>query len=136
MSTRCNVIINSYDKSGEPIHYQLYHHHDGYPLGVGADLVEYIKEIKTNEDNGLQILSSCEKLADYLCDPLRNDEYENEGTNICLHGDIEYLYIIDLSTQVLKCFEINSWRYIDNISLMLANDEFPNDLRCVMSIDF
>lgn len=135
MSTRCNVIIKNYDESGEPIQYQLYHHHDGYPEGVGADLMEYIKEIQANEDKGVQILSSCEKLAEYLCDPLRHDEYENEGTNIRLHFDIEYLYIIDLSTQVLECFEID-FHSISNISFMLANDEYPNDLKRVMSVDF
>ena len=37
MSTRCNIIIK--DRRDKII---LYHHHDGYPSGVGSDLKKYL----------------------------------------------------------------------------------------------
>lgn len=38
MSTRCNIII----KDGAERIY-LYHHHDGYPMGVGTELQDYLQ---------------------------------------------------------------------------------------------
>lgn len=94
MSTRCNVIIK--ERSGK--FFQLYHHHDGYPEGVGADLEDYIEQM------GNDCLVDGKKFSDFLCDPKRDDEYEYEGTNICPHGDIEYLYIVDLQKREITCF--------------------------------
>lgn len=37
MSTRCNIII----KDGSDRFY-LYHHHDGYPMGVGTELSRFL----------------------------------------------------------------------------------------------
>lgn len=96
MSTRCNVIIK--ERSGKL--FQLYHHHDGYPEGVGIGLEEYIEQM----DN--ECLVDGKKFSDFLCDPERDDEYEYEGTNICPHGDIEYLYIVDLQKREITCFRV------------------------------
>lgn len=96
MSTRCNVII----KEQSDKFFQLYHHHDGYPEGVGMNLEEYM-EIMPDE-----CFTDGEKFADFLCDPRLHDEYEYEGTNICPHSDIEYLYIIDLQKREITCFRM------------------------------
>ena len=96
MSTRCNVIIREH--SGK--FFQLYHHHDGYPEGVGTDLEDYIEQM----DN--EFLVDGKKFSDFLCDPKRDDEYEYEGTNIYPHGDIEYLYIVDLQKREITCFHV------------------------------
>ena len=64
MSTRCNVIIKEYDGN----FFQLYHHHDGYPEGVGADLEEYIKQMDDD------CLVDGKKFTDFLCDPKHDDD--------------------------------------------------------------
>lgn len=96
MSTRCNVIV----KENDGKFFQLYHHHDGYPEGVGVDLEEYIKQMDDD------CLVDGKKFVDFLCDPKHDDEYEYEGTNVCPHSDIEYLYIIDLQKREISCFHV------------------------------
>ena len=103
MSTRCNVIIKEYDGN----FFQLYHHHDGYPEGVGTDLEEYIKQMDDD------CLVDGKKFTDFLCDPKHDDEYEYEGTNVCPHSDINYLYIIDLQKREIVCFFVKLFN--DNV---------------------
>lgn len=87
MSTRCNIIIKR-EGYNDII---LYHHHDGYPQGVGYYLHSRLKKIK-----GWW----------YECDIANNlvkdtkDEYEITS---CIHGDIDYLYTIDCDAKQLKC---------------------------------
>jgi len=89
MSTRCNIIVKA---KGKKI--TLYHHWDGYPEGVGQDLVNKLQKVFDN---------------DYFClwthivNKLVKDR-EDEGYEITtgLHGDIEYLYTIDTDKKTLK----------------------------------
>lgn len=91
MSTRCNIVIKH--KGYNDI--ILYHHHDGYPQGVGYDLHSRLKKIEgcwyeTDIANGL----------------VKDAEDEYEITS-CIHGDIDYLYTIDCNTKTLKCNQID-----------------------------
>ena len=89
MGTRCNIIVKA---KGKKI--TLYHHWDGYPEGVGQDLVNKLQKVFDN---------------DYFChwthivNKLVKDR-EDEGYEITtgLHGDIEYLYTIDTDKKTLK----------------------------------
>lgn len=87
MSTRCNIVVDD----GNELLY-LYHHHDGYPKGVGAELTEYLKSNnpQTAEElfNGLVFLYG--------------DEYEE---TYGIHGDIEYLYKIDIADKKNVCLQ-------------------------------
>lgn len=103
MNTRCNVIIKKDDNK----FFQLYHHHNGFPDGVGVDLEEYIKQM--NKD----CLSDGEKFVNFLCDPLHQDEYEFEGTKIDLHNDIDFLYFIDLQKHKIYCYSFDLKNTID-----------------------
>lgn len=88
MSTRCNIMI---EREGYfPV--ILYHHHDGYPQGVGYDLHTRLKNI---EGGWYQ-----QEIANSLVKDL-NDEYEITS---CVHGDIEYLYVINCKEKTLKCY--------------------------------
>lgn len=87
----------------------LYHHHDGYPEGVGATLVrellpklEHLKEVPYSWN--------ATDLANHLI-KLQNDEYE---LTPCLHGDEEYVYVIDVCKHTIRCFS-SGWdmRYED-----------------------
>ena len=112
MSTRCNVIVKENDSK----FFQLYHHYDGYPEGVGVDLENYIKEMDSEQ------LEDGKKFCDFLSNPSR-DTYEYEGTNIHPHGDIEYLYVVDISKQKIQCYEIkiSSFKSIDCHTHILNN---------------
>lgn len=102
MSTRANVVIKK--KGHKSV--ILYHHSDGYPEGVGKGLSFYFDEIYAREDKE-EIISTPENLAKFLTDKRHDDEYEYAP---CLHGDIEYLYIIDLSIPSVTCYDAWDWQ--------------------------
>lgn len=103
MSTRCNIIIK--EKNEDPIY--VYHHCDGYPEGVGAEL----KKILSTKyiSNNLSV-----KNIEYFLYNYDNQYEETDG----IHGDIEYLYIltvVDNNTINYKCIEvpiISDYNYI------------------------
>ena len=96
MSTRCNIVVTD----GRSTFY-LYHHCDGYPQGVGAFLYRKIQERLDND-----CFSFAEDVVNMLVKDKEDDSYE---ITCCLHGDIEYLYEIDLSTETLKCFKLDMY---------------------------
>ena len=93
MSTRCNIIVQDSNNSC-----QLYHHCDGYPSGVGAELKEFL--------NTVDFSRSAEEFAEEL--EKWDHSYENEGIFATPHGDIEYLYKIDLTQGILTCTDDNN----------------------------
>ena len=100
MSTRCNIVIG---KKDEDILF-LYHHFDGYPEGVGAELLELRNMVKSN--------MTPQDVYDSLV-YLYGDEYELTDR---LHGDIEYVYFIKLNddnAEIIfdKCIRNNPMKY-------------------------
>lgn len=98
MSTRCNIII----KDGSRRIY-LYHHHDGYPEGVGAELREYMEKNHPRWWCSLYIANGLVKQNGQDCFAKNDVEYEVTSG---LHGDIEYCYVINCRAKTLRCFEI------------------------------
>ena len=110
MSTRANVVIKKTTENGKVSYAQLYHHHDGYCSGVGKHLSEYMGEIGVMPDEEFKkVMKNPVSLAKWLSHSDRDDEYEYEGTNVNLHGDIEYLYVIDLTNKTITCYSICNW---------------------------
>lgn len=124
MSTRANVIIK--DGYGDEI--MFYRHSDGYPEGVAATLGEFISLVKEG-----RIRDNAEQSAGWLI-LLGHEEYakggygstldsvrKNKDTNISgwkvgayepsvdIHGDIEYLYEIDLKAKTLRGWHYHVW---------------------------
>ena len=112
MSTRGNIVIKKGNKS-----ITLYHHHDCYPTGVGYSLCYLFQEFKTLP-NYEELMSSPELFGKWLSDDERDDEFEYEGETKYLHGDIEYLYVIDLDEKTVTCYKLNDWNcsYNDIVS--------------------
>lgn len=99
MSTRCNIVIEKKDDT-----LYLYHHCDGYPEGVGAELLK----LKDTLKRGMTPSDVYDTLV-YLY----GDDYEpTEG----LHGDVEYVYTIKLDDDdakiiFKKCVRRNPMKY-------------------------
>lgn len=91
MSTRANIrIIDGDDQI------LIYHHCDGYPEGVGAELKTFLSRHKGGWD--------AEDIARGLVtmkDEWNSFPYEPA---ICLHGDEEYVYVIDCVKNTLTCY--------------------------------
>jgi hypothetical protein len=99
MSTRANIIIkDSYDKLW------FYRHSDGYPEGALPTLKEFMRKVAKGDirDNAMQ---SCGWLV-----IIGHEEYKAHQPDWKVgayepttgqHGDIEYLYTIDLDKKVI-----------------------------------
>lgn len=152
MSTRSNIIIT---KKGTNDVWQYYHHCDGYLSGVGEDLrmfirvAEYIHKICSEKTsyNGNRI--GC---LGWVMKGMAGDDYEpepedGESENINspdkLHGDIEYVYLIQESDKELEfyfmsryhgpstLFKDNPKPYKDVIS-----DIIENGIKLPIEIDY
>ena len=97
MSTRSNIIIK---KAGQDSQRFVYHHCDGYFEGVGFEIRDniipkYIKKYKEFSVNDLFV-----ELTDY------DSQYEKTDA---IHGDIEYLYILEVIEPdhlIFKCLDV------------------------------
>lgn len=96
MGTRCNVIV----KCGKEL-FQLYHHYDGYWEGVGQDIINYFDShvvTRGHFDDFDYASSVAYGISDW------NASFELEET-FRPHGDIDYIYVIDLDSHELHCGE-------------------------------
>lgn len=98
MSTRAHVIIK---KKGEEDVY-AYHHCDGYPDGVGEDLKRFIIDEGT---------AAKPKLTAKLLNEW-DDSFEIDDG---IHGDEEYIYVIDLDEKTVKGYGIWGDDYEDAV---------------------
>ena len=115
MITRANIIIKDEDD-----HLFFYKHSDGYPEGTMPTLVNFINRVKEGEIRnnvcqaaGWLIVIGHEDYKEFQPDcgvgAWRVGDYE---PTTGIHGDIEYLYIIDLQKEKIVIIEDdfeNSW---------------------------
>ena len=89
----------------------LYHHHDGYPTGVGQELERALDG---------KCFGSAMECARYLIDEV-SSEYELSPEGI--HGDIEYLYSINLyAMHYITCETKNGQIYQHYINVSEPDD--------------
>lgn len=116
MSTRANIIIK--DKTDK---LYFYRHSDGYPSCTGEDLKEFVQGYKTSlrtdlgQSAGWLIVRGH---MEYLEGAFTGKPSPSKGMytwkvgayepTTCIHGDIEYLYTIDLDTRKLTCEDVYS----------------------------
>lgn len=91
MSTRCMIKLRD-----DRYELTLYHHHDGYPEGVGSDLVSRFYKRVTDLNCSLWLST----VANELLKDNKDKEYE---VTFGVHTDIEYLYEIDLAKATITC---------------------------------
>ena len=121
MSTRCCVQVKqtfgeAQDADKEVRSVMLYHHHDGYPQGVGYDLWRRLIKYTGSWD--------IDWLVNHLIkDP--EDEYEYTAFN---HTDIEYLYVIDCSAKTLKCYECE-WVFQDEDGKVVDENRIGKEVK-------
>lgn len=109
MSTRCNIKIVQLDCENHTGTYApiwLYHHHDGYPQGVGREIQLLL--------NGCNYITAGQVARALLCsgEPMYDGANWFEVT-FGQHGDIDYLYEVFVggitdgthSKPLLRCWE-------------------------------
>lgn len=116
MSTRCNIVITD-EKTPDLF---IYHHCDGYPEGVGVDLMKSVYkriapafwETDDKERNDFYYLSKKMDVANALLKNKEDDGYELTSD---YHGDIEYIYNIDVRKKRITCFKAILLNYGDEV---------------------
>ena len=91
MSTRAHIIVKDENEK----HY-LYHHCDGYPEGVGAELRNIFKDLNDEER-----FDTADDFCEWISDYDNGYEYEDYG----LHGDEDYVYVIDFPNNKFICYD-------------------------------
>jgi hypothetical protein len=101
MSTRCNVIIRSRRSQ-----FILYRHGDGYPESMFEELKKLMLEKQ----------KKYKSVVWYLVTDVVNDLIRNNGCDLTIgiHGDIEFLYVIDVDQQYVECVELAEKFYYGN----------------------
>jgi hypothetical protein len=129
MSTRANIVIKKTTNNDKVKYYQLYHHCDGYFEGVGCDLQNIMNKVmEESADNRKDILSSPLSLAVHISE--YDESFEIEGEHLNLHGDIEYLYVIDINAQTITCYSV----FMQGID-RLSDEEYVNGTANKVIID-
>lgn len=127
MSTRAQIRIK--DEYG---YIDLYHHHDGYPEGVGADLKKYLD----SKHNGKYAHWSVRITANQLIkgaikDVFAGEEQPDMGYEVTngFHSDIDYAYLIDCEKKELKCYYVDfesDYHSLEEIFESAKEVEIPN----------
>lgn len=110
MGTRSNILIIKKDSDNKFIVTQYYHHFDGYLEGVGEEM-----RLSAVTALGLSTITN-EALSESLDRIMSSDPSYEREENFApsdlddLHGDIEYLYILDLAKY--SCDDVISMYYI------------------------
>ena len=90
MSTRATIKIVKKGKDDV----WMYHHCDGYPDGVGSELLDFLSHI--GDENWNQ---------KYISKTLNDEDSSYEFTS-GQHGDEDYAYLIDCDDHTLKCYSV------------------------------
>lgn len=91
MATRASIIFKSNNDDDTII---MYHHWDGYYSYLGVKLEKYIKKYKHI------------KKPSKLCKIINKDDDSFEYSDN-IHGDIAYLYVVNLINKTISVFDYN-----------------------------
>ena len=107
MSTRANILLL---ETGNKL--WLYHHFDGYPHYLGNRLMKIMEQHK--EHKWLNIYD----LANEMIKDTEDNGFEITENR---HGDIEYLYIINVEEQKITCVETDFGNVYNDETLLSVN---------------
>ena len=125
MSTRACIKIRQQIRQDCIGVIHLYHHHDGYPDGIGAELKRYLSTHNDYAGEGEEVLWEADSIAhDLLHGVIKrkdNDTWELESdmeysVTIGEHGDERYGYLIDCDKRTIKCYDLDceEWEWQEN----------------------
>lgn len=126
MGTRANIIITDGNST-----LFFYRHSDGYPEETGKSLAEFVKgyaeKMRDNvvQSAGWLIIHGREEYSDQLGGGYAWKVGAYEPTD-SLHGDVEYIYIIDLVAKTLECRACIG-AFFETASLKNTVREYVND---------
>ena len=114
MSTRANILLVEMGN-----HLWLYHHFDGYPEWLGKKLMEKMEKHQKDYADIFDIANEMFK------------DKEDDGYEITKrrHGDIEYLYVINITTRTIECIKTYFSSEYDDKSLLAVKYDDAKDVK-------
>lgn len=110
MGTRCTIRVQETweNENGKKkaIKHDIYHHYDGYIEGVGFTLLDMF----LNKDSlKLDIKQDIDYVANFIIKDKKglDNTFEITAYN---HIDIEYFYLIDVTTKTIEAWHVNNWK--------------------------
>ena len=88
MATRANIVLR---EKGHTL--WLYHHCDGYPAYLGNKLMDIMSKHQTDYAD----------IFDIANEMIKDEEDSGFEITKSQHGDISYLYLIDIEDKVISC---------------------------------
>lgn len=107
MSTRAHIRVTDGTDT-----FLLYHHHDGYPEGIGIDIKAYLDKIEffIKPKYCVDQYPSATCIANAIVKGIYSSLYESVDNGYelttCFHGDEEYCYLIDCMKRELHCYRV------------------------------
>lgn len=113
---------------------EIYHHSDGYPSGIGADLIEYLRNHNDSVWKDREVTWDAESIAlDLIRGNILTSSVSDKAEGVhrdmgyvpalCHHGDAEYGYLIDCDKRTLTAYEVDydrhgeEWRKRDIVDI-------------------
>lgn len=104
MATRASIVVlYKVEENGNTEMMHIYHHWDGHPENLGSNLKEFLSHWQL-----WQFQEHWDGLINHI---LKGDVKYGDGTadtafewSFCIHGDIDFLYVIDCTNGTLRCF--------------------------------
>ena len=108
MSTRSQIKVTYLKQS-----VLLYHHWDGYPKGVGKDLIQRWKKFNTWNGN-------------LLVNELLKNKRKDDGYEVAfqVHTDLDYWYEIDCNRKTIRCWKVEGYNLSDHAEV-IKGEEVP-----------
>ena len=104
MSTRCQIKVTYLKQE-----VLLYHHWDGYPEGVGFDLIRRQKKLKSWDGN-------------ILINKLVKDTTDEYEIAYLIHTDLDYWYEIDCDRHTIRCWKVKGYTMSDHTEVVKGDE--------------
>lgn len=133
MSTRATIKINAFSDYGEDnpntkeLNYYLYHHHDGYPSGVGKELIDLFTKILTDTTDASYLGHS---FLDTFPRAYRDVECSNDKELRQRHSDCDYHYDVIYTSDIkgkfgrieIICYRVNEKNELANPKTIFSGE--------------
>lgn len=121
MSTRCHIRVKDADGKLHPC--MIYKHSDGYPSGTLPFLEGFTKKFWVDRRDDCQYFIAQYLIQNAIAEEMKAIQEANTdrrallsrvddfcGFGVCLtlnpHGDVEYMYTVDLNDGTIKCEKV------------------------------
>ena len=104
MSIRCQIKITYLRQD-----VLLYHHHDGYPEGVGRDLIKRRNQLNIWDGN-------------IIVNNLVKDIKDAYEISYQVHTDIDYWYEIDCNRKTIRCWKVKGYNLPDHAEVIKGKE--------------